>query len=239
MLAIHNNKVKLGIQYCGVDFKKYMNQNLNLSYRDMKILFYNLIKAFYILKVNNVVHNDVSPNNILIESPEKIKIIDFENSFTNAKKYTENNFPVYTPSSRASGLYVSPELMTYRRRIFDDMKFIMYDPYKSEVFSLGLCFLYVCGIEINSLNLFGPNYDIHIKEMLVISYDYIAKDSLRKVSYKKLREELQVAIDKKIEENPYDFFNDILRRMLEVDMVERATIEEVYRDAKFNVGIFD
>lgn len=31
----------------------------------------------------------------------------------------------------------------------------------------------------------------------------------------------------------------MLRRMMEVDMVNRATLEEVYKDAKFHIGIFN
>lgn len=40
----------------------------------MKILFYNLIKSFHILKANNIVHNDITLENILIESIDKAKI---------------------------------------------------------------------------------------------------------------------------------------------------------------------
>ncbi|OMJ69413.1 hypothetical protein SteCoe_32863 [Stentor coeruleus] len=236
--VMRKKKIIVGVEHGGLSFKDFMYQNPNLSYRDMKILFYNLIKAFHTLKEKKIVHNDISPINILIESPEKVKIIDFEISFKCINEYKDNNFPIYWPSYLASELYISPELMTWRR-IPKIMKFIKYDPYKSDIFSLGLCFLDILGIDIKGLNIFGINYDIHIMEMLTISYDYIAKDSLRKISYRLLREELQNAIDERIEKNPYNYLNDTLRRMLEVDIVNRATIDEIYKDAKYHVGIFD
>lgn len=43
-----------------------------------------------------------------------------------------------------------------------------------------------------------------------------------KISYNLLRQTLQNAIDEKIKEFPYNFLIDTLRKMLEVDMVQRV-----------------
>lgn len=75
--------------------------------------------------------------------------------------------------------------------------------------------------------------------MLTISYDYIAKDSLRSISYKNLCYTLQEKIDQKIKEFPYESLRKILRKMLEVDMVKRADINQVFEEAKLHIGIFD
>lgn len=131
--------------------------------------------------------------------------------------------------------------MTWHRKALE-ISYISYNPYKSNVFSLGLCLFSVCGLDIQYLNHFGINYDIFITAMLTINYDYIAKDSLKQVSNKLLRNELQNNINKKINEFPYNFLNRTLRKMLEVDIVdivERVTIDEVYEDAQFYAGIFD
>ncbi|OMJ66247.1 hypothetical protein SteCoe_36983 [Stentor coeruleus] len=233
-----DKKIMIGTEHCGLNLKDFMLQNPDLSSRDMKLLFYNVIKAFHTLKENNIVHNDIKPHNILIKSSEEVKIIDYENSFRITKTYKDSDFPLYWLSKIATKQYISPELMTIRS-IKNTEGYIRYDPLKSDVFSLGLCFLDIFGIEIYNLNYFGSNYDIHIMEMLTISYDYIIGDSLRNLSYKLLREELQNRINNKIQENLYDYLNDTIRRMLEVDMVERVTMDEVYKDAKFHVGIFN
>ncbi|OMJ86117.1 hypothetical protein SteCoe_12392 [Stentor coeruleus] len=221
------------MEYGGENLKQFI-QNANLNTRNMKILFYNIAKAFLILRKNNIVHNDISPFNILAESPEKVKIIDFTESFVCTQKYEDNQFPLYNPSKWNTELYLSPELMSWYR-MAGNINSLKYDPYKSSIFSIGLSILSSCGIDIKGLNYFGEFYDIHIMEILTISYNFVVKDSLRMISYKKLRKELQFAIDKKIKEFPYDFLKLTLRRMLEVDIVERATFEKIYNDAKFNI----
>ncbi|OMJ79159.1 hypothetical protein SteCoe_20857 [Stentor coeruleus] len=230
-------KFIIGTEYGGLNMRDYMKENQNLGYVKMKKIFYNSIKAFHYLKEKNIVHNDISPDNIIIKSPDEIKIIDFEISFECKNQYEGSNFLKFMPSKRANEMYISPELMTQRR--MNEGYHILYDPFKSDVFSLGLSLLSACGISVKNLNSFGQNHDVFIKSMLTISYGYIAYDSLKKISYKLLREELQNYICEKIKEFPYEILNDTLRRMLEVDIIERATIDEIFKDAKFYVGIFD
>ncbi|OMJ65077.1 hypothetical protein SteCoe_39420 [Stentor coeruleus] len=215
----------------------YFNQN-NITNREIKIIFYNLIKAYNILKKNNIVHNDISPRNILIQSPETVKLCDFEDSFFFDKINGDDLFPVFNPLRRATINYLSPELMAWTK-LADKINFIIYNPYKSNIFSLGLCLLNACGIDITNLNIFGSFWNIHIGKLLTVGYDYIVKDSLKQVSYNLLREELQDTIDKKIKEFPYDSLSKTLRKMLEVDMVERASFDKLYRDAKYYMGIFN
>ncbi|OMJ65414.1 hypothetical protein SteCoe_38270 [Stentor coeruleus] len=213
-------------------------KNHNIENIEIRKIFSNLIKAFHYLRERNIVHNDISPINILIKSPDEIKIIDFAESFECIKKYEGSAFNNFIPSKYANELYISPELMTQRRmpgKIFS----VLYDPFKSDVFSLGLSILSTCRIDVTNLNCFDLNYDVFIKSMLTVSYGYIAYDSLKRISYRLIREKLQKAIDEAIKKFPYDILYCTLRRMLEVDIVERATIDEIYKDAKYYVGIFD
>ncbi|OMJ71773.1 hypothetical protein SteCoe_29916 [Stentor coeruleus] len=236
--------IKIGIERCNNSLRGYTNQNTNINNREMKILFYNIVKGFYLLKENNIVHNDIKPENILVNSPEDIKICDFDNSFICTKTYKNNEFPAYSTKRWVTEEYCSPELMTYVR-LTNKTNYLLYDPFKSDVFSLGLTFLSILRasdnkpISIEGLNMFGINYDVHILEIITKSYDYIVQDSLRQISYNMLRKELQNAIDKKIEGIKNDFLKEPLRKMLEVDMVQRATIDQIYNDAKFMMGIFD
>lgn len=66
----NTNLINIGIEYGGLNLQDFINEN-QLDSREIKILFYNLIKAYYILEENHIVHYDISPYNILIESPEK------------------------------------------------------------------------------------------------------------------------------------------------------------------------
>ena len=59
-----------------------MYKNPNIGNREMKILFFNIIKAFHYLKEKNIVHNDISPANIVIKSIHEVKIIDYENYYS-------------------------------------------------------------------------------------------------------------------------------------------------------------
>ncbi|OMJ88094.1 hypothetical protein SteCoe_9992 [Stentor coeruleus] len=174
--------------------------------------------------------------NILIKSPDEIKIIDFVISFECIKKYEGSAFHNFTPSKYASELYLSPELMT-QRRMHNTILSILYDSFKSDVFSLGLSILSACGIDVTNLNCFGQNYDEFIRSMITVSYE-CTDDSL-KTTYKLIREELQKTIDERINEFRYYFLNDTLSIMLEVNILERATIDEIYKDAKYFVGIIE
>lgn len=217
--------------------REYMHKNSKLKEREMKILFYNIIKAFYTLNSLNIVHNDISPDNILINSPEHVLLCDFGDSFEYSKQINSSLFPIFFPKNWVTLAYLSPERMTWAR-ISNIMRFIKYDPYKSDVFSIGLSILHSCGVDIKQLNEYGENYDVHIMQMLTINYDFIAKDSLRKVFYRLLRENLQKDIDNKIQEFRYESLKGVLRSMLEVDIMQRSNIDQVFNDAKLLVGDF-
>ncbi|OMJ67870.1 hypothetical protein SteCoe_34864 [Stentor coeruleus] len=232
------NLLTIGIEYLGLNLNDYIEQNKPLDNREMKLLFYNIIKIYYKLREKNIVHWDVSKNNILVKSSQKVYLCDFEHSFNFDKNLDTENFPTVWPKSCVTKDYLSPELMAWYR-LSSDMRYLNYDPFKSEVFSLGLIFLSIGKISIEGLNKFGEHYDIiHIKALLTISYNYIVKDSLKVISYKMLANELQNLIDERINLCPYDFLKSILRKMLEVDMVKRSTINDIYHLAKCHVGNF-
>lgn len=225
------------MKYCTGNLIEFVAQNTSLNHREMKILFYNIIKAYHDLRNKNIVHFDVHPGNILVESLERVVLCDFADSFVFTTTYNDSSFPFVYPPVWFNKCFISPELMIWGKLHKED--FIKYDPFKSDVFSIGLNILYALGIDIKMLNEFGKNSDIYIHDMLKINYDYIAKDSLRSISYNLLREELQEKIDKKIQEVEYEFLRKTLRKMLEVDIVNRSSIEEIYEDAKFYMRIFD
>ncbi|OMJ85404.1 hypothetical protein SteCoe_13240 [Stentor coeruleus] len=216
-----------------------MDGNDRFGEREMKIMFYKIIEAYYILRKKNIVHHDVTSYNILVESPEKVKIIDFEHSSVFEKKI-KGMLQKVLPTKWVTPLFLSPELKTWTLLANTlSSLFIKYNPFKSDVFSIGLSLLDACGIDIKGLNEFGKFYHIHIKELLTINYNYIVNDSLRRISYRILRDELQNTINKKIEDFPYDFLKQTLRKMLEVDFIKRASIKSIFKHAKHFMQILD
>ena len=92
------------------------------------------------LEANNIAHRNVKPSNILIGDDKlTYKVVDFKSSIImeNRKKMVKSNI-VGTPR------YMSPEL----KQLYQELKSknsartsLTYDPYLSDVFSLGIVIL--------------------------------------------------------------------------------------------------
>ena len=98
----------------------------------------DLIKTFLCLQKIGVSHRDVKPQNILVfNNPKQYKIADFgeAKSLERVAKNTQEQ------SLRGTELYMSPILFTTLRSE-NRGKFVEHNVYKSDVFSLGLCFLF-------------------------------------------------------------------------------------------------
>lgn len=145
--------IKIGLENYQTNFMEFMSQNQNLSERDMKILFYNIIKAYYWLHRNHIVHSDVHPYNILVQSIDKVKLCDLTDSYQCINDFNINPFPLIQPRLYAIIDYLSPEIKTMFA-IQNEIAEIKYNPFKSDIFSLGLSFLSACRINIKGLNNF-------------------------------------------------------------------------------------
>ena len=106
-------------------------------------IFRNLIKTFSLLQKNHITHRDIKPQNILFVNG-KMKICDFGN----ARVLKRNGFIIQR--IRGSELFMSPIVFKGYR---SGMQKIKHNAYKSDVYSLGVCFLFAA-----SLSADGPNY---------------------------------------------------------------------------------
>ena len=96
----------------------------------------------YLEKDKKIAHRDIKPENVLVFRNDKediYKIADFGEA-KEAKISKQLN------SLRGTELYMSPLLYSGLKEKVDDVK---HDPYKSDVFSLGYCFIYAGAMNFN------------------------------------------------------------------------------------------
>ena len=109
-----------------------------------------LIRSMAILQQKNISHRDIKPQNILIFNDEIYGKIYKLADFGEAKILIKGDRPTNKQTLRGTKLYMSPILfqaLKSRR----PMRHIQHNPYKSDVFSFGLCGLFAATLCIESL----------------------------------------------------------------------------------------
>ena len=107
-------------------------------------IFRNLISIFALLQTNHITHRDIKPQNILLTKEGKMKICDFGNARVLKRE------GVIIQRIRGSELFMSPIVFKAYRSGIENIK---HNAYKSDVYSLGICFFLAA-----SLSADGPNY---------------------------------------------------------------------------------
>ena len=150
------------------DWEKEIMNHLELgSYYKEEILMdilYNLVKSFSILQKKGICHRDVKPQNILCFENNEYKISDFgeaknfkKNVINNSgnKKYNKENIKYNIEGNtieqtlRGTELYMSPILFQALRQRSNQS--VTYNSYKSDVFSLGMCFFLASSLSYEGL----------------------------------------------------------------------------------------
>jgi serine/threonine protein kinase len=117
---------------------------------ELKKILLDLVQTFSSLQRRGICHRDVKPQNILSFGNGVYKITDFGEAKANKKDY-KSNFSQDTSvqTVRGTELYMSPILFNaLRQNPGDDLQ---YNAFKSDVFSLGLCFLLACTLSYKPL----------------------------------------------------------------------------------------
>ena len=131
----------------------------NAFYKESELMeiLTELIKTFAILQKNGISHRDVKPQNILCFGEKGYKISDFGEAKNLKKNLTKKNFKnkyVYEDNTmkqtlRGTELYMSPILFqALRSHPYQSVK---YNSYKSDVFSLGMCFFLASSLDYEGL----------------------------------------------------------------------------------------
>jgi hypothetical protein len=136
-----------------------------------------LSQGLFFLQKNKIAHRDIKPQNILIFPNNIYKIADMGE----AKEIDKNKMQMAT--LRGSELFMSPLL-------YEGLKYnkknIRHNPYKSDMFSLGLCFLYAICLNLKVLEyireMTNMNNIKNILEKFLDTNKY--SDKLIKIVYK-------------------------------------------------------
>ena len=131
--------------------KKYYSES------ELMEIFHNLINTFSLLQDHHITHRDIKPQNILL-SNGRSKICDFGNARILKRQ------GVIIQRIRGSELFMSPI-------VFEGYKAgkqnIRHNAYKSDVFSLGMCFFLAASLSYDGPNLIRLIYDMKaIKKVL-------------------------------------------------------------------------
>ena len=134
----------------------------NLYYQEYELMdiFTHLIKTFSALQSIRFTHRDINPQNIMFVNG-KLKICDFGNSKILKKE------GLIIQKIRGSELFMSPILF---KGYHAGVQTIRHNAFKSDVFSLGMCFFLAASLKYDALNAIREVYDMNIIKKIVNKY---------------------------------------------------------------------
>ena len=148
-----------------------------------------IVSTMIYLKKHNIVHRDIKPENILIFK-NIFKLSDFGEA-----KITNNI--IKSHSLRGTDIYMSPILYN---KLKNKERKAEHDPYKSDVYSLGICFLYASELNFNTVK------------------------SIRGLKYQGL---VDILVKKMMKKKYSETFVDIILNMIRIDEKERIDLYEL------------
>ena len=124
------------------EIKRKLKQRKNYSEKELINILYQLTSGLlYIQEKFKISHRDIKPQNVLVYADGKYKLADFGEA-KEAKVSKQIN------TLRGTELYMSPALYDGLKNEKND---VSHNPFKSDVFSLGFCFVYASALNFNLL----------------------------------------------------------------------------------------
>ena len=214
--------------------------------REVKIMLQELIEIFVILKNEKIVHNDIHLGNILIGFDNKIKLCDFAFSYFYKESIEKDNIPRILPKLHKFEGFIATELYFWCRKLSDADEGIRYNPFKADIFSIGLCILFLIHPDFKDIKDFQNkkfddfNAEIYNKkerrfrDRIILKFFKLGANNFKleypqEYSYYiKYTLELQQKIYNQIESlSGYNSIKEILREMLKVHFPDRENIEDL------------
>ena len=106
--------------YPGGDLRFYLEQNIQFNEKQIKFFVANIVLSLRYLRLNNILHRDIKPDNLVFDKKGYLNLTDFGIS-----KKVKNN-KIIKDKSGTPG-YLSPEVLTGKNQTFS-----------SDYFSLGI-----------------------------------------------------------------------------------------------------
>ena len=138
------------------EIMKHFDSGHNYKEDHLLNILYDLVKSFAILQRKGICHRDVKPQNILCFPDDEYKISDFGEAKNFRKTMIKNNSNknnlgdnTMEQTLRGTELYMSPILFQALRSRSN--QFVTYNSYKSDVFSLGMCFFLASSLSYEGL----------------------------------------------------------------------------------------
>ena len=124
------------------EIKSHLSQRKFYSEKELINILRQLCEALLFLKNKlNISHRDIKPQNVLVFDGNIYKLADFGEA-------KEIKISKKLNTLRGTELYMSPILY---EGLKNDQTDVNHDSFKSDVFSLGFCFLYAAGLNFNLL----------------------------------------------------------------------------------------
>ena len=185
------------------DIKRRSQEEKYYSEKELLSIMKQLTLALLYMKEKfNIAHRDIKPQNVLIFKDGIFKLADFGEA--KEIKMTKNYNTL-----RGTELYMSPALYNGLKISKDDIE---HDPFKSDLFSLGFCFIFAATMDFNLIyNLRNINKDNEIKKQLkknlknrysekfiwIIS-KMVELDEKNRFDFKELNDEIDKIMDNKV-----------------------------------------
>jgi hypothetical protein len=125
-----------------------------------------LVFTFSELQKKNISHRDIKPQNILLFPNRKLRVADFGE----AKTFMQNKTDTIKQTIRGTELYMSPILFNALQKKNKIPKYTEYNAFKSDVFSLGLCFLLASTLNFNALCDLREVTEMSIVKIIISKY---------------------------------------------------------------------
>ena len=185
------------------DIKKHLQNRNYYKEEELIIILKQLVSALYFMQAKKkVAHRDIKPQNVLVFNDNGVKHFKVAD-FGEAK---EVKISKQLNTLRGTELYMSPALYDALKENVEDVK---HDAFKSDVFSLGFCFIYASSLNFNII------YEVRdVKDM----------NKIEKILMKHLK-------------NKYtNNYIKVLCLMLETDENKRFDFIQLYEYIKENFG---
>jgi serine/threonine protein kinase len=235
----NNNRFYIAMEKCKYSLHESKKLKIQFSEADMKRIIAEILQAMHILKQKQIVLSDVSPGNILLDVNDQITFCDFEFAYYCKHDFNLQDLPFIDPVPHVTIDYLSPELYYWFSNRFPfKITQICYDPFKSDIFSIGLSLLYVLGVNIKGLNVYEDYLDTKSDFKGIIYFELTKGHSFIESKgytytrlYDKVVNELQIKIDKAIESiKGFNSIKNVLKIMLKADIKARANTEDLLKE---------